>query len=316
MSNPQLAPDGGHSASPKPPAPVRFYTLAAGGLVLDDGSGLWDLEAFLSGAGRSTDLVDLFEDGWMEASQLEPRLPRAGAKEWLPYAGPVKDRVPLELAVPVDPARVGKVLALGKNFRAHAAEFGEEVPAEPLFFGKLPETLVPSGATVEVPAWCAGRVDHEAELALVIGLGGRDIAPADAFEHVAGYTVANDLTARDLQRADRDRGFPWLRGKNLDGFLPLGPCFVPRDFLDVSDLRVSAHVNGELRQDATTRDWVVPVPEALAWLSKHLTLRPGDVVLMGTPAGVGPLLDRDEVRCEVTGIGTLATTIHRPAPQR
>lgn len=94
---------------------------------------------------------------------------------------------------------------------------------------------------------------------------------------VAGYTVANDLTARSLQQADRQKGFPWLRGKNLDGFCPLGPCFVPRECLDVSDLRVRATVNGQLRQDATTADWVVDVPHALAYLSRHLTLRSGDM---------------------------------------
>lgn len=312
-------PPAGAPADPQAPAPVRLYRLAAGGLVLDDGAGLWDLASVLAASGRSTDLVDLFEDGWLEAGQLEDRLPRSSdqaSPSWQPWEGALRDGVPEDLAVPVDPVRVGKILALGKNFRAHAAEFGEEVPAEPLFFNKLPETLVPSGTTVDVPAWCDGRVDHEAELALVIGLEGQNLSPEDAMEHVAGYTVANDLTARDLQRADRERGFPWLRGKNLDGFLPLGPCFVPRDFLDVSDLRVTARVGGELRQDASTRDWVVPIPEALAWLSKHLTLRPGDVVLMGTPAGVGPLQNGDEVRCEVEGIGTLRTLIHRPAPLR
>jgi 2-keto-4-pentenoate hydratase/2-oxohepta-3-ene-1,7-dioic acid hydratase in catechol pathway len=134
---------------------------------------------------------------------------------------------------------------------------------------------------------------------------------------VAGYTVANDLTARSLQKDDRARGHPWLRAKNLDGFCPLGPCLVPRDALDVSDLRVTARVRvagaeqDELRQDARTRDLVVDVPQALAWLSRHLTLRRGDLVLMGTPAGVGPLGDGDRVVCAVEGIGDLETLIHR-----
>ena len=225
---------------------------------------------------------------------------------------------PRELLPPVDPARVGKILCLGKNFRAHAEEFGEPVPAEPLFFAKLPETIVPHRATVEVPAWCGHRVDHEAELAVVIGRAGKAIAPEEALRHVAGYTVANDLTARSLQGDDRARGHPWLRSKNLDGFCPLGPCLVPREALDATDLRVTARVwragsnEAELRQDARTRELVVGIPAALAWLSKHLTLRPGDVVLMGTPAGVGPLEDGDRVVCEVEGIGELETLVARP----
>ena len=219
---------------------------------------------------------------------------------------------------PVDPGRVGKVLCLGKNFRAHAEEFGEAVPGDPLFFNKLPETIVGHGEVVTVASWYDRRVDHEAELALVIGRDGRDLAPARAMEHVAGYTVANDLTARSLQGDDRKRGHPWLRAKNMDGFCPLGPCLVPRDALDIGDLRVTARVRHagaaafELRQDATTADLVVGVPEALAWLSRHLTLRRGDLVLMGTPAGVGPLVDGDLVVCAVEGIGELATTLRRP----
>jgi 2-keto-4-pentenoate hydratase/2-oxohepta-3-ene-1,7-dioic acid hydratase in catechol pathway len=224
---------------------------------------------------------------------------------------------PTDVLVPLDPAAVGKILCLGKNFRAHAEEFGEEVPKEPLFFGKLPETLVPHRAEVRVPSWYERRVDHEAELALVIGRPGKEIRPEAAFEHVAAYTVADDLTARSLQGDDRRLGHPWLRAKNLDGFCPLGPCLVPRDHLDLGDLRVTARVRArgsttwETRQDASTRDWIVGVPQALAWLSKHLTLRTGDLVLMGTPAGVGPLEDGDEVVCAVEGIGELATTLAR-----
>ena len=119
------------------------------------------------------------------------------------------------------------------------------------------------------------------------------------------------FSARSIQGSDRDKKYPWFRSKNLDGFCPLGPCFVPRDFLDISDLRVTARVAGELRQDASTRDLVVDVPRAIQWLSRHLTLHPGDLILMGTPAGVGPLEDGDEVLCSIDGIGNLATRIRR-----
>ena len=122
---------------------------------------------------------------------------------------------------------------------------------------------------------------------------------------------ADDLTARDLQGEDRERRHPWFRSKNLDGFCPLGPCLVPRDFLDISNLRITCHVNGELRQDASTADLVVDVPHAIVHLSRHLTLNAGDLILMGTPAGVGPLADGDQITCVIEGIGELSTRIRR-----
>ncbi len=253
--------------------------------------------------GPADDPLWLAEREWLAPAALEELLASRKLRE-VP--------APEQVLLPVDRRRVGKVLALGKNFREHAAEFGEDVPEEPLFFNKLPETLVPHGATVVVPSWYEGRVDHEAELALVLGRSGSHIDPADAFDHVAGYTVANDLTARSLQGHDRNLKYPWFRAKNLDGFGPLGPCLVPRSHLDVADLTVEAEVNGELRQRASTSAWIVDVPTALAYLSRHLTLHAGDVILMGTPAGVGPLQDGDVVTCRVGGIGALTTRIERP----
>lgn len=211
----------------------------------------------------------------------------------------------------VDPARVAKILCLGKNFHAHAAEFGEEVPDDPLFFNKLPETLVGHGSEVRVPASYTDRFDHEAELAVLIGTGGRDIATEEAMSHVAGYCVANDLTARTLQGADRKIGWPWFRAKNFPGSCPLGPCFVPAEELDPQDLAISASVNGELRQDSRTSLMVVPVDRAIAHLSTYFELHPGDLILMGTPAGVSPLEDGDSVTCAIESIGELSTTIRR-----
>lgn len=293
--------------------PVRLYRLRGPRrrLALHDGSGLWDLSAYLERLGRPNDLVELIEDGWFASAALEPLLPRSGGEGWNACDVAFDGNAPADVDTPLSPAQVGKVLCLGKNFRAHAAEFGEEVPAEPMFFNKLPETLTAHRATVRVPAWYDRRVDHEAELAAVIGLQGKDIQLEDAWEHVGGWTVANDLTARSLQGNDRKLGHPWLRAKNLDGFLPLGPAIVPRDFLDTADVRVTCHVNGELRQDATTADWVVDLPHAIAHLSRFLTLRPGDVILMGTPEGVGPLNDGDHVTCAAAGIGSLETKIER-----
>lgn len=280
-------------------------------LVLEHRGAFRDLSRFLGETGRPPSVVELAAAGFFEGASLERELARPG---WRDARAPAErvDAGERAFAVPVEPERVGKILALGKNFRAHAAEFGEDVPEEPLFFDKLPETLVPHRATVTVPPWYDRRFDHEAELAVVVGRAGKAIAPERALEHVAGWSVANDLTARSLQGDLRERGHPWFGAKNLDGTCPLGPCFVPRDSLDVADVAVTARVNGELRQEARTRDLVVGIAEALAHLSRHLTLRPGDVVLMGTPAGVSPLADGDVVVCAVEGIGELETRIARP----
>jgi len=294
---------------------VRVFRLTGGRLVLDDGQGRYDLTQHLERRGLPTDLVELCETGWFDGSSLGPNLPTAQPDAWAPFvpeAGREGDaNAPGDVLAPFTPRQVGKVLALGKNFHEHAAEFGEAVPEEMLFFNKLPETLAPHRGITGVPAWFTQRVDHEAELAVVIGLTGKDIQLEDSLDHVAGYCVANDLTLRTLQGDDRKKGHPWFRSKNADGFLPLGPCFVPRDFLDLADLRVTAHVNGEPRQDASTKELVIDVPRAIAELSRHMTLRAGDIVLMGTPAGVGPLVDGDEVVCAVTGIGRLSTRIRR-----
>jgi 2-keto-4-pentenoate hydratase/2-oxohepta-3-ene-1,7-dioic acid hydratase in catechol pathway len=291
------------------PAPVlRVFRLATGtnSWVVQYGEHWLDLSRYLASQRIPIDVVHLLGNGFFERAAFERRLAES---DW-PRAQPVFGEFGLD--VPLPQREVGKILALGKNFREHAAEFGEAVPEEPLFFNKLPETLVPHGATVRVPPWYTRRVDHEAELAVVIARAGACIRPEDAHLHVGAYTVANDLTARSLQGEDREKKHPWFRAKNMDQFCPLGPCLVPRAFLDLADLRVTCRVNGELRQDASTRDFVVDVPHAIAYLSKHLTLRPGDVVLTGTPAGVGPLADGDVVECAVEGIGTLVTRIARP----
>lgn len=276
-------------------------------LVLQDGERFLDLSELLGEA--ADDLVGLLAADFFAAARLDAYLAEGAWRE-LPR--------PARVLPPLDPRRVGKVLALGKNFRAHAAEFGEEPPSEPMFFAKLPETIVASGASVRVPAWYDGRFDHEGELAVVIGQGGADIAPERAFAHVAGYTLANDLTARSLQGRDRKQGHPWLRAKNFPLSCPLGPCLVPRDHLDVADLRITCRVRRaadgawETRQDASTRDWIHGIPSALAWLSRHLPLNPGDVVLMGTPEGVGPLEHGDRVVVAAEGIGELETLVERP----
>jgi 2-keto-4-pentenoate hydratase/2-oxohepta-3-ene-1,7-dioic acid hydratase in catechol pathway len=205
----------------------------------------------------------------------------------------------IRILAPVLPS---KVVAVGRNFAAHAEEHGGEVPALPLLFLKAPSALLDPGEPIILPPQSA-QVEHEAELAVVMGRGGRWIQPEQARRHVLGYTAANDVTARDLQNADGQ----WTRAKSFDTFLPLGPWIETE--LDPSDVLITGSVNGQMRQMASTRDMVFSVPQLIAFVSSVMRLFPGDVLLTGTPAGVGPLLAGDSVSIEIEGIGVLTNPV-------
>jgi 2-keto-4-pentenoate hydratase/2-oxohepta-3-ene-1,7-dioic acid hydratase in catechol pathway len=205
----------------------------------------------------------------------------------------------VRLLAPVLPS---KVVAVGRNYAEHARELGNEVPAEPVIFLKPSTSVVGPGDPIVRPQG-VGRVDHEGELAVVVGKLIRRLEPADAIQAVLGFTCANDVTARDLQRADGQ----WTRAKGFDTFCPLGP-WIETD-LDSSDLALQTLVNGEVRQQARTSQLEHGVAELLAFVSRVMTLLPGDVLLTGTPAGVGPLQPGDRVEVEVEGIGVLANDV-------
>jgi 2-keto-4-pentenoate hydratase/2-oxohepta-3-ene-1,7-dioic acid hydratase in catechol pathway len=220
-----------------------------------------------------------------------------------PRIGPaVASLEEVELLAPCEPT---KVIAIGRNYAAHAAEHGAEVPAEPLFFLEPPSAVIGPGATILYPEHLTQRVEHEAELAVVIGRQARQVQREQAPAYIWGYTCANDITARDLQRRDGQ----WARGKGFDTFCPLGPWIVPD--LDTGDLRIRCRVNGELRQDGRTRDMIFSISELIAYVSAAMTLDPGDVILTGTPAGVGPLQPGDRVAVEIEGVGTLENGVAR-----
>jgi len=202
----------------------------------------------------------------------------------------------------LSPVKPGKIICVGLNYAAHAAEHGDEAPSIPLIFLKPPSAVIGPGDPIILPQQ-SKQVEHEAELAVVIGRRGRWISPAQAYEHVLGYTVANDVTARDLQFSDGQ----WTRGKGFDTFCPLGP-WVETD-LDPSDALITCSVSGQLRQMASTRDMVFPVPRLVAFISSVMTLEAGDVILTGTPSGVGTLLEGDEVKIEIEGIGALVNPV-------
>ena len=195
-----------------------------------------------------------------------------------------------------------KIICVGLNYREHAAEGGRAAPEEPILFGKFATALLEPGAPIVLPREDE-HVDSEAELAVVLGRGGRRIAADDALDHVAGYTVANDVSARTLQRKDGQ----WLRAKGFDTFCPVGELGPVPD--DLSTLRVRTLVNGEVRQDGTAADMVFDIPALVAYISAVMTLEPGDLVLTGTPEGVGTLSVGDVVEVEVVGVSRVSNPV-------
>jgi len=213
------------------------------------------------------------------------------------------ERVPLSavsLLAPVIPR--SKIVAIGRNYRDHAAEFGNEAPAEPLLFLKPNTSVIGPGDAIVRPVQ-SSRTDFEGELAVVIGRVAKNVAAGSALDYVFGYTIGNDVTARDLQRADGQ----WARAKGFDTFCPLGPA-IETDFDLDGGARVISRVNGEVRQDGPISDMVHSVPELIAYASAAFTLLPGDVILTGTPAGVGPFEAGDTLEVEITGLGVLRNT--------
>lgn len=206
----------------------------------------------------------------------------------------------LKLLPPVQPS---KIICVGRNYAAHAAEHSAPVPEEPMLFLKPPSALVGHGDPIVIPQGI-GRVEHEAELAVIIGRPAQRVAQHEALNYVLGYTCANDVSARDLQRKDAQ----WGRAKGFDTFCPLGPWIVTE--LDPRDVEVRCRVNGEQRQRARTAEMVFDVPALIAFISRVMTLLPGDVILTGTPAGVGPLAEGDTVEVEIEGIGVLRNPVH------
>ena len=250
----------------------------------------------------------------------------ARTTESLAAIGHVTRWTPLDgrkLAAPIPHPR-RNIFCVGKNYHEHAREFaqsgfdtsaaqGELAPSVPVIFTKAPETVIGDGAPVSAFAHLTQQLDYEAELAIVIGRPGRGIGKADALRHVWGYTIVNDVTARDLQQKHRQ----WFLGKSMDTFCPMGPWIVSTDEVgDAADLDVKCWVNGELRQDANTRDLIFDVPTIIESISAGMTLLPGDVIATGTPAGVGIgfkppkfLKAGDTMKVSIGKLGTLTNAI-------
>ncbi len=208
------------------------------------------------------------------------------------------------------PLHPGKVIAIGLNYAKHAAETGAALPPAPIIFAKFPSSVIGPGEAITWSKSITNQVDWEVELGVVIGKKARNVTEEDALKHVYGYTVANDVSARDLQiRIDRQ----WTRGKSLDTFCPLGPCIVTRSAIpDPGKLNLKTVLNGKVVQDSNTEDLIFNVPQLISYCSRMFTLEPGDVILTGTPSGVGEgmkppqyLKNGDQVTVSVEGIGEM-----------
>jgi len=215
---------------------------------------------------------------------------------------PAGDSRPLGGLTWLPPCTPQTIVCVGRNYRAHAAELGNEVPAEPLLFLKPSSSLLPHRGVIRLPA-VSNRVDHEGEIAVVIGRTARSVPEGRALDHVFGYTCLNDVTARDLQRCD----VQFTRAKGFDTFCPVGPSITTG--LDHESLAVRTLVNGTLRQSGCAVDMIFGIPRLVSYISGIMTLSPGDLIATGTPEGVGPIAAGDEVTVSIEGIGDLVNRV-------
>ncbi len=205
--------------------------------------------------------------------------------------------------------RPPKIVALGLNYALHAKEGNAAVPKEPIIFMKAGSSVIGPGETILLPKGL-GRMDHEVELAVVIGRRASAAKKKEALSYVAGYTILNDVTARELQTNDLEKKHPWFRSKGFDTFTPLGPWIVTADEIGAPiELGLECRVNGTVRQKSNTKNMVFDVPTQIEFISKFIALEPGDIISTGTPHGIGPLQDGDEVVCRIKNIGELKNPV-------
>lgn len=271
-----------------------------------------------------TKYCETFKDGHAFAGDMESLIAEVALGATLATPPAAAAWKPLErsrLLAPLSPRR--NVFCVGKNYHEHAREFqqsgfdssskdGEHAPPFPVIFTKAPTAIIADGEAVDAHRHVTAQLDYEAELAIVIGKPGKAIAKADAWQHVFGYTIVNDVTARDLQQQHRQ----WFLGKSIDTFCPMGPWIATADSLDATNLTIQCRVNGELRQDANTGDLIFDIPTLIETLSATMALQPGDVIATGTPAGVGIgfkpprfLQAGDVMAVTIEGIGTLTNRV-------
>jgi 2-keto-4-pentenoate hydratase/2-oxohepta-3-ene-1,7-dioic acid hydratase in catechol pathway len=257
---------------------------------------------FAAGGDPQYGVVELAEDGGPNPDTVSVLTGDPMAMS-VKLTGERKELDGVRLLAPVIPR--SKIVAVGRNYAAHAAEMSEELPKTPLTFYKPNTSVIGPGEPIIYPA-VSREVSYEGELAVVIGRICKEVPVSRVSEVIFGYTVANDVTARDLQRTD----VQWARAKGYDTFCPLGPWITTHQGLEeVASLAIRTSLDGELRQDGNTKDLIFTIPELVAYISSYTTLLPGDVILTGTPSGVGPMLPGQVVSIDIEGIGTLTNPV-------
>lgn len=270
--------------------------------------------------GDESRLHPLVVSGPIDSDGVLAALDERGRVRDLPETGEALRWEDVTLCAPIPRPR-RNVFCVGKNYHEHVREFArsgydnavtDDIPEAPIVFSKLPESVIGCGQAIEQDARVSTHTDYEAELGVIIGRGGRHIAAEEAMSHVAGFTIINDVTARDVQKHHKQ----WLLGKSQDTFCPMGPCFATVEEIDLARTRIQCWVNDELRQDATLDQMIFDIPTLIATISRGITLRAGDVIATGTPSGVGIgfqpprwLRPGDKVRIAITGIGTLENPV-------
>jgi 2-keto-4-pentenoate hydratase/2-oxohepta-3-ene-1,7-dioic acid hydratase in catechol pathway len=251
-----------------------------------------------------TDLVEFVSRGYSEPQKLEEImdfLQEHDLRESLALTSTYRIIAP----VPRPP----KIIALGRNYALHAKESEAPVPEEPIIFGKSNSSVIGPNATIFIPT-DIGRIDHEVELGVVIGKTATRVRAEQAYEYVAGYMIVLDITARDLQRSDIEKHQPWYRSKNFDTFTPIGPWVVTADEIPPPiELDIELSVNGKIRQHANTRDMIFDVATTIEFITKYITLEVGDIISMGTPEGIGPIQDGDQIVSRIERIGEMVNPV-------
>lgn len=301
---------------------ARLMTDAGPVLAVKAGDSLVDLAAFLrhpkhasahgegaldalrSAAASGEPAIDVALNGHVFAGVAE-RMAAAAPEDLKPF----EVKQPVRFLPPV--SHPEKIVAIGRNYLAHALEGQGSVPKEVLFFMKSPSCLIGAGETVLAPEW-AGRIDPEGELAVVMGKSGRYIPKDRAMDYVLGYSIINDVTARDMQHSDMKAGEPWFRSKSIDTFGPMGPFLVTADEVpDPHSLDIKTLVNSGVRQSDNTRSLMFKIPDIIAHVSRFVTLKTGDVIATGTPEGMKPIFPGDIVEITIQGLGTLTNKLER-----
>lgn len=291
---------------------ARFSGTIEPFIALGTGSRLFDYEEILRVRKRDAGLNLDFENriffflkqGYFYEDAAKEML------EWANRTGLIIPTVSLEKSeVPLLPLRPGKIVGIARNWAEHAKEGGHSLPDRPIYFVKTNNCAIGPGQPIPIPR-DLGRVDHEGELGVVISRRAVKVKAEEALDYILGYTIVNDVTARELQRRYMEKGWPWYLAKSMDGFAPIGPWIVTRsEFEPLEGKHIRVTVNGQTRQDGCLDDMVWKVPQLIAAISAHITLDPGDVICVGTPPGVGPIVGGDVVEVEIEGLGKLSNPV-------